>query len=264
MSENVNNEEKKDAVESTEEVSEAAAPKHAAPEEPAEPKDETVQAAPDPEEKLDEDIKKAEDEVNRMEEETIYELQVLRETNNEENEQVVDDAEKKIREIFEELRQWIHVNSQPDKIKENLNAAREQAVDVLNSTRDKVIEISNSEDFKKAVGGIKDFLDGTGSLIAEGFQYGKEQLCKNPAIKDVFDNVDAGIDKIRENPAIHSAVEKAQDVTVSVTNSIFEGLKSFFDGTPRRSAEAPEEPKPEPQPESTEKEEPKEDGPKAE
>lgn len=218
------------------------APVDAAPEEekPAE-KEETVS----------EEVEAAEEYVDKLEEQSLNELQVLREKDNAQNQQIVEEAEKKIKEIYEDLRTWLKANTTPDKIKENLETARKQTVNILNTTRDRVLEIADSDDFKKAVGGMKDFLSGTGSLIAEGFNYGKEQLSKNPAIKDFFDNVDAGLEKIRENEALHTTVEKAQEVTNSLTNSLFSGLKSFFEGS--KSAPAPEkkaeEAKPEEKPE---------------
>lgn len=174
--------------------------------------------------------KSAEEKVDEMEKESLYELEVLKEANNEENEEMVNEAEKKIKEIFDDLRNWIRHNTEPEQLKANLEDAKEQTVKVLNDAKEKAIEFSNNEDFKQAVGGIKDFMTGTGNLIGEGFQYGKEQLMKNPAIKDVFDNIDTGINKIRENPDLAKAVDKAQSISEDITSSIFSGLKSFFEG----------------------------------
>lgn len=187
--------------------------------------------------------KAAEEKVDELEKESLYELEVLKEANNEENEEMVNEAEKKIKEIFDDLRNWIKHNTEPEQLKANLEDAKEQTVKVLNDAKEKAIEFSNNEDFKQAVGGIKDFMTGTGNLIGEGFQYGKEQLMKNPAIKDVFDNIDTGINKIRENPDLAKAVDKAQSISEDITSSIFSGLKSFFEGSKEPKEEKAEDAK---------------------
>lgn len=208
--------------------------------------EETIEALDEKEEVAPEEktqgnsVEDAEEAADKLEEESLYELQVLREANNEYNEELVDDAEKKIKDIFNEFRDWIRHNSEPEQVKKNLEDARNQAINVMNQTKDKVLEISNSEDFKKAVSGIKQFLDGTGGLIGEGFRYGKEQLCKNPYIKDAFDNFDNGVERLKENPNLAAAVNKAEEVTQDLSSKFFGGLKNFFTGTPKE-APKPEE-----------------------
>lgn len=187
----------------------------------------------------------AEKVADQLEQESLNELQALREENNEQNEELVDEAEKKIREIYADFRKWVKINTEPERVKENLENAKDQTIEVLKATRAKAIEISESDDFRKAAGGIKDFLDGSAALIGEGLQYGKDQLKKNPFMKDVIDNVDNGIEKIRENEAIATVVDKAQELTENVTSAVFNGLKGFFEGKKAKkeeSAAAPEAP----------------------
>ena len=86
--------------------------------------------------------------VEKLEETSIKELDALREENNSENEKVVEDAKKKLSDIFDELREMIKDNSDPEKIKENFVTSKEKVIDLLSSTRLKAVEVSNSDNFK--------------------------------------------------------------------------------------------------------------------
>lgn len=79
-------------------------------------------------------------------------------------------------------------------VKERLEKGRQDIAKVLMETRDSVIALARSEQFKKTVEAGRDFVVGTGSMIADGVKYGADQLMKNPAISKVVTDVDSKLD----------------------------------------------------------------------
>lgn len=167
--------------------------------------------------------------VDQLQDQSLIELETLREENNEENKKVVDDAKKRIEEIIEEFKEWAKDNSEPEKVKENLNKAKDDVLDVLHNTKDKVVEISESEQFKETIQAGKDFLTGAGTLVADGLKAGADLLMQNDQIKKLVDQADEKLDVLRESESLKSAVNAAEEVTGKVTDALFTGIKKFFD-----------------------------------
>ncbi|WP_304748511.1 hypothetical protein [Dubosiella newyorkensis] len=166
--------------------------------------------------------------ITDTEEKSLYELTTLKEANNAENDKIINDAQAQIRKIFSDLRDWLKQNSEPETIKQNLENAKEQTMRVLENARNKVIEVSNSDEFKNTVEAGKDFLKGTGGLIAQGFKDLKDELEKNPTMKKIFDNTDEQIEKLRTNENLKGAVDKVHEVGTKIGDAIFDSINSFF------------------------------------
>ena len=58
----------------------------------------------------------------------MYELQSLREANNEANDDAVNDAEQALKKIFDDMRRWIRENGDPEVVRERLVLDRSSSV----------------------------------------------------------------------------------------------------------------------------------------
>jgi hypothetical protein len=187
-------------------------------------------------ENKEEEVKKEEaaqeekelDAVDSMEKETFYELATLKEEGNQANDDAVKDAEDQLKKIFDDCRSWIKANADPEAVKEQLQKAADDAGKVLNATKEKVIEVSQSEQFKKTVEAGKDFIVGTGTMIADGLKYGADTLMKNPTVKKVVDKADEKLDALRDNKNLQEAVDKTEEAVDKLNAAIFQGIKKFF------------------------------------
>ena len=155
--------------------------------------------------------------VENLEESSVKELNALREDNNSENQKVVDDAQKKLSDIFEDLRNVIQDNSDPEKIKENFNNSREKVLDILENTRKKAVEVSNSDNFKQTIDAGKDFLEGAGLLMS------------NDNIADFVNKANARLDVLRDSEGLKKGVDAAEELTNKVNQSVFGAIQKFFD-----------------------------------
>ena len=164
--------------------------------------------------------------IDDLEKESMLELEVMHESENTDNERIIEDAKSKIEKVFDDLRDLLKDASDPEKVKEALSQAKEDAKDILSSTKDKVVEVSESEQFKQTVSAGKEFLQGTAGLVVDGFKYGK--LRKNDSLRKVIDRADEKVEEIRTNDSVIRAVDKAEEVTGKATEALFSGLKKIF------------------------------------
>ena len=178
--------------------------------------------------------------VEELKEEAINELSTLEEKDNKDNEKVIQDAKEKIKAIFDDLQIWIKQNTEPEKIKEGLNNAKEETIKVLKNTKEKAIEISNSEQFKNTVSAGKDFLLGAGGLIGDGIKAGADALMKNENIKKVVEAADEKLDVLRESESLRNAVDSAEEVSHKVGDALFSGIRNFFDKKEESSSNSEE------------------------
>ena len=167
--------------------------------------------------------------VDSLEEKSLIELSEMTEEDNIKNEKFIYDAQVEIKRIFTDLRRWIVRNSDPEAVKENLEKAKEDTIEVLNKTREKAIDVSESEQFKKTMEAGKEFLVGTGTLIVEGFNVCKEALMKNDMVKEFVDKADSKLDVLRDNKNLQDAATKTFEATEKLNKAIFDGVKNFFE-----------------------------------
>lgn len=175
--------------------------------------------------------------VDQLEKETLNDLDTLREANNEANDDVIDDTKKQLEKIFAELRTWIQENSDPEVVKARLQKAADDCTRILNQAKATVTEVAQSEQFKNTMEAGKDFVVGTGTLIANGLKAGADQLMKNPAISKTVNQIDEKLDTIRDNENVKEAVNKTQEAVEKLNTAIFNGIRSFFEHPDRKEKE---------------------------
>lgn len=171
--------------------------------------------------------------IDEMEKASQKALDAMREAGNERNEEVVDNAEKKLEDIFDQLKAWMQTNTQPERVKAEMKTAIEKVNETLEKTRQGVIEVAESDQFKKTMEAGKDFVIGTGTMIADGLQYGYDKLLEIPEFKKAADFVGSKVDDLRHSEALKSFVDRSEEGLSQLNASIFNGLKSFF--TPQDS-----------------------------
>lgn len=198
---------------------------------PAESEPEEAKTAPetpaDSEQTASEDARVAA--IDEMEKASQKALEAMRESGNEQNEEVVDDAEQKLEDIFSQLDEWLKHNTQPERIKAEMKAAATKVNDLLEKTRTSVISVAESEQFKKTMESGHDFLIGAGSMIADGLQYGYGKLMEVPEFKKAADYVDSRVDDLRHSETLKTIVDRSEEGLNRLNESIFSGLKSFFE-----------------------------------
>ncbi len=184
------------------------------------------------------DENKSAEVVQELEDEAMNQLETLKEENNKENDEVIQDAKEKIKAIFEDLQTWIKENTEPEKVKEGLNKAKEDTLKVLKATKEKAIEISNSEQFKNTISAGKDFLLGAGTLIGDGLKAGADALMKNDNIRNFVNTADEKLDVLRESEGLKNAVDSAEQISLKVGDTVFNGIRKFLDKKDRTNSES--------------------------
>lgn len=166
--------------------------------------------------------------IDEMEKASQKALDAMREAGNEKNEEVIEDAEKKLEDIFDQLKTWMESNTQPDRIRAEMKTAADAVTAQLEKTRQAVIEVSQSEQFKQTMQSGKDFILGTGAMIADGLQYGYDKLLEVPEFRKAADFVGEKVDTLRHSEALKTIVDRSQESLNHFSDAIFDGLKSFF------------------------------------
>lgn len=166
--------------------------------------------------------------IDEMEKASQKALDAMRENGNEQNEEVIDEASKKLETIFDDLRRWMQQNTNPERMKAEFKAVGESVSEVLEKTRQAVITVSESDQFKKTMESGKEFIIGTGAMIADGLQYGYSKLMEIPEFKKASDFVDRQIDSLRHSEVLKTFVDRSAEGISQFNNAIFDGLKSFF------------------------------------
>ena len=184
------------------------------------------------------DENKSAEVVQELEDEALNQLETLKEQNNKENDEVIQDAKEKIKAIFEDLQTWIKENMEPEKVKEGLNKAKEDTLKVLKATKEKAIEISNSEQFKNTISAGKDFLLGAGTLIGDGLKAGADALMKNDNIRNFVNTADEKLDVLRVSEGLKNAVDSAEQISLKVGDTVFNGIRKFLDKKDRTNSES--------------------------
>lgn len=180
--------------------------------------------------------------IDEMEKASQKALDAMREANNSQNEQVVNDAQKKLDDIFDEFRKWVHDSSQPDQVKASLKDLSDKVGQLLEKTRQKVIEVSSSEQFRSTMESGRDFLIGAGTMIADGLKYGYDKLREIPEVNKAASYVDAKVDELRHSEKLKEVVDRSQQGLNDLNNAIFNGLKSFFSTPDEKKDDLPDLP----------------------
>lgn len=166
--------------------------------------------------------------IDEMEKASQKALDAMRENGNDKNEEVVDDAKDQLEELFAQFKTWLEQNTQPEQLKKEAKEVSDKVSALLEKTRQSVIEVSNNEQFKKTMESGREFLVGTGAMIADGLQFGYEKLKEIPQFKAATEFVDEHIEELRKSEKLKNIVDKSEEGFNHVSNAIFNGIKSFF------------------------------------
>ena len=166
--------------------------------------------------------------IDEMEKASQKALDAMRENGNDKNEEVVDEAKDQLEELFAQFKTWLEQNTQPEKLKKEAKEVSDKVSALLEKTRQSVIEVSNNEQFKKTMESGREFLVGTGAMIADGLQFGYDKLKEIPQFKAATEFVDEHIEELRKSEKLKNIVDKSEEGFNHVSNAIFSGIKSFF------------------------------------
>ncbi len=166
-----------------------------------------------------------EETIDEMREESLMQLETMREDGNAENDEILNDSKKKLNDIFEDFKEWSKTNTDPDKLKEHYNKLKKDVENIFSTTKEKVIEVSNSENFIKALDGGKEFIVGAGGLVADGLKAGADLLMSNKNIKKAVDRTS---DYVSESEGLKKTVDAAEELTTKLNQTIFGGLRKMF------------------------------------
>lgn len=190
--------------------------------------EEAVKEEPTSEEKVETDADARATAIDEMEKASQKALEAMREAGNAKNDEVIDDAEKKLNDIFTQFKEWMQTNSQPERVKAEMKQVSDRVTNLLNKTRDGVIEVSQSEQFKQTMESGKDFVIGTGAMIADGLQHGYDKLLEIPEFKKAAHFVEEKVDDLRRSETLKTLIDRSQEGINQFNNTIFSSLKSFF------------------------------------
>ncbi len=191
-------------------------------------KEEDTKEEPTSEEKVETDADARAAAIDEMEKASQKALEAMREAGNAKNDEVIDDAEKKLNDIFTQFKEWMQTNSHPDRVKAEMKQVSDSVTNLLNKTRDGVIEVSQSEQFKQTMESGKDFVIGTGAMIADGLQHGYDKLLEIPEFKKAANFVEEKVDDLRRSETLKTLIDRSQEGINQLNNTIFSGLKAFF------------------------------------
>lgn len=166
--------------------------------------------------------------IDEMEKASQKALDAMRENGNDKNEEVVDEAKDQLEEYFSEFKAWLENNKHPEQLKKEMKDMSDKVSALLEKTRQTVIDVSNNEQFKKTMESGREFLVGTGAMIADGLQFGYEKLKEIPQFKAATEFVDGQIEELRKSEKLKNIVDKSEEGFNHASNAIFSGLKSFF------------------------------------
>lgn len=167
--------------------------------------------------------------IDEMEKASQKALEAMRAQGGEKADKIVDEAEVKLDDAFENFRTYLQENVSPEKVKDELENFSKEVSKVLKASRDSIDKTVNSEQFQSTVSAGRDFVKGTGNMIGEGLKYGYDKAMEVPEIKAAAAKVDEGVDKIRQSEFLKDVVGGAEKSLNDFSNFIFSSLNSFFD-----------------------------------
>ena len=113
-------------------------------------------------------IEEARAEVENIQKDVQTQLATFEEADNEENKRLLADAREKLQKLIADTSQWLKENTDREKIAENMTRLRDECIQLLTITKEKAIEVSKNEEFRATLHSGKEFIIGSGRLIASG------------------------------------------------------------------------------------------------
>lgn len=172
--------------------------------------------------------KEAKTEVQNICDDVQHELEELRENGNEENRRLIEEAREKMSKMFSDTAKWLKENTEREKLSENLSRFRSECIQLLGQTKEKAIEISQNEDFQNTLRSGKEFIIGSGHLIASGVRAGADKLMENEKISLFVNRVNDRVEVIKEDERFQDGAQRLREGTMKVADRAYDGIKRIL------------------------------------
>ena len=166
--------------------------------------------------------------IDEMEKASQKALDAMREEDNTESDEIVTEAQEKVSTIFDDLRSWMNENTNPENIKSQMETVSREVAALLEETRKKVLDVAESDQFKQTVEAGKQFITGTGAMIADGLKYGYGKLMEVPELKKAADSFDENMNNFRKSGVAQEIISNAEKGVGDFNKALFGALNKFF------------------------------------
>lgn len=173
-------------------------------------------------------IEEVKTEVQSICDDVQQELEELREKGNEENCRLIEDAKAKAKKLFVDSAKWLRENTERERLVENLSHFRSECIQLLGQTKDKAIEISQSEEFQNTLRSGKEFIVGSGHLLANGMRAGADKLMENEKISTLVNKVNDKVEVIKEDERVQDGAQRLRKGTMKIADRAYDGIKRML------------------------------------
>ena len=161
-------------------------------------------------------IEEARAEVENIQKDVQTQLATFEEADNEENKRLLADAREKLQKLIADTSQWLKENTDREKIQ------------LLTITKEKAIEVSKNEEFRATLHSGKEFIIGSGRLIASGVRAGADKLMENEKFASFVSKVNDKVEDIREDERVQEGAQRLRKGTMKLADRAYGGLKHFL------------------------------------
>lgn len=173
-------------------------------------------------------IEEARAEVENIQKDVQTQLATFEEADNEENKRLLADAREKLQKLIADTSQWLKENTDREKIAENMTRLRDECIQLLTITKEKAIEVSKNEEFRATLHSGKEFIIGSGRLIASGVRAGADKLMENEKFASFVNKVNDKVEVIREDERVQEGAQRLRKGTMKLADRAYGGLKHFL------------------------------------
>ncbi len=173
-------------------------------------------------------IEEAKAEVESIQSDVAHQLETLAESDNEENRKLLEEAREKLAKLIADSGKWLKENTEKEKLMENLTHLREECIVLLTQTKEKAIALSKNEEFRQTLHNGKEFIVGSGRLIASGVRAGADKLMENEKIASFVNKVNDKVEDFREDERVQEGAQRLRKGTMKLADRAYGGLKRFL------------------------------------
>ena len=160
-------------------------------------------------------IEEARAEVENIQKDVQTQLATFEEADNEENKRLLADAREKLQKLIADTSQWLKENT-------------DREIQLLTITKEKAIEVSKNEEFRATLHSGKEFIIGSGRLIASGVRAGADKLMENEKFASFVSKVNDKVEDIREDERVQEGAQRLRKGTMKLADRAYGGLKHFL------------------------------------
>ncbi|WP_075876332.1 hypothetical protein [Merdibacter massiliensis] len=173
-------------------------------------------------------IEEAKNEVETICENVQQQLTELEEKGNEESHRMIEEAREKLAKLIADSSKWLKENTERDKLLSNLTHLRDECMQLLGQTKEKAIALSKNEDFQATLQSGKDFIVGSGRLIASGMRAGADKLMENDKIATFVNKVNDKVEDLKEDERVQEGTQRLREGTMKIADRAYDGIKRFL------------------------------------